>query len=105
MDYRDCLPRFPLLPGQPDRLLADLLDAQTALATVTYYISCWRAHPTMHNSPLSRRHAYAAHEALHEARDIINGVIEQLRIQVAETPLDDDEKSPSNCGAQAPRRS
>jgi uncharacterized membrane protein YccC len=94
MDYRDCLPRFPLLPGQPDRLLADLLDAQTALATVTYYISCWRAHPTTQNSALSRRHAYAAHEALHEARDIVDGVIEQLRIQVAETPLNDDEKKP-----------
>ncbi|MBV8995301.1 MAG: hypothetical protein JO287_16760 [Pseudonocardiales bacterium] len=94
MDYRDCVPSFPLLPGQPDRLLAELLEAQTALAIVAYYVSCWRAYLSAENTPPSRYHSLAAHEALHEARDTIDRVIEELRIQVAGTPLNADEKSP-----------
>jgi hypothetical protein len=92
MDYRDCLPHFPLLPGQPDRLLSELHEAQTALAIVEYHVNCWLAYPFTGNAPPSRHHSYAAHEALHEAREIIDRVIEELRIQVAGTPFDTEEK-------------
>lgn len=94
MDYRDCVPRFPLLPGQPDRLLAELHEAHIALAIVEHYVSCWQARPSTQKPPPSRHHPYAAHEALHEARNIIDRVIEQLRIQVADAPVNADEKMP-----------
>ena len=83
---------FPLLPGQPDRLLSELYQAQTALAIVEYHFSCWRAYPFTGNAPPFRHHSYAAHEALHETREIIDRVIEELRIQVAGTPFDAEEK-------------
>jgi hypothetical protein len=95
MDFRDCFPRFPLLPGQPDRLLAELHEAQTALAIAEHYVSFWRAYPSTEETPSSEYHSYAAHEALHEARDIIDCVVEELRIQVAGGPLDADQK-PTN---------
>lgn len=94
MDYRDCVPRFPLLPGQPDRLLAELHETQTALAIVAYYVSCWRAYPSTDDTLLARHHSYAAYEALREAREIIDRLVEELRIQVAEIPLNSDEKTP-----------
>jgi hypothetical protein len=90
MDYRDCVPRSLLLPGQPDRLLAELHEAQTALAIVESYLGCQPAYPSTENTPASK--SYAAHEALREARDIIDRVIEELAIQVAGIPLDDKEK-------------
>jgi hypothetical protein len=92
MDFRDCFPRFPLLPGQPDRLLAELHKAQTALAIAEHYVSFWRAYPSTKEKPSSEYHSYAAHEALREARDIIDCVVEVLRIQVAGVPLDTDQK-------------
>lgn len=67
MDYRDCFPRFPLPPGQPDQLLFELHEAQNALAIVEHYV-----------------HSGVAHESLHEARNIIDRVVEMLRIEVAE---------------------
>jgi hypothetical protein len=94
MDYRDCVPHFPLLSGQPDRLLAELLEAQSALTIVAYCLRCWRAHPPTRNTLPSRHHLWAAHEALYDARDIIDRVIEELRIQVAEIPWNIDEKTP-----------
>jgi hypothetical protein len=93
MDYRDCFPRFPLLPGQPDRLLAELYEAQTALVTAEYYVSCWCAYPSTTETPSSTYQSSAAHEALHEALDIIDRVVEALRIQVAGTPLTADRKT------------
>jgi len=92
MDYRDCFPRFPLLPGQPDRLLAELHEAQTALAIVDYYISCLNAYPFAENALPRRYHSYAAHDALREARDIIDRLVEELRIQIVGILLDTDEK-------------
>jgi hypothetical protein len=92
MDFRDCFPRFPLLPGQPDRLLAELHEAQTALAIAEHYVSFWRAYPSTEEMPSSEYHSYAAHEALREARHIIDSVIEELRIQVTGVPQDVDEK-------------
>lgn len=92
MDFRDCFPRFPLLPGQPDRLLAELHEAQTALALAEHYVSVWRAYPPTNETPSSEYHSYVAHEALHKARDIIDSVIEELRIQVAGAPPDPDQK-------------
>ena len=94
IDYRDCLPRFPLLPGQPDRLLAELLEAQTALAIVAYYVGCRQAYPFTGSTLPSRHYFCAADEALREARDIVGRVIEEVRIQMAETPLNADEKTP-----------
>jgi hypothetical protein len=92
MDYRDCVPRFPLLPGQPDRLLAELCEVQTALAMVEYHISCWHAYPATENAPPSGRQYYAAHESLCDARGIVDSIVEELRIQVAGIALDADEK-------------
>lgn len=66
MGYRDCFPRFPLPPGQPDQLLSELHEAQNALAIVEHYV-----------------YSSVAHESLHEARNIIDRVIEMLRIEVA----------------------
>lgn len=94
MDYRDCFPRFPLLPGQPDRLLAELHEAQTALAIVEYYISCRNAYPSTEDEQPSRRHSYAAREALREVRDIIDRIVEELRIQIAGIPFAADDKTP-----------
>jgi|SRR5579884_1960874 hypothetical protein len=92
MDYRDCFPRFPLLPGQPDRLLAELHEVQTTLAIVEYYINCWNVSSPAESAPACRRHYYAAHETLREARDIVDDIVEELRVQVAEIVLDADEK-------------
>jgi hypothetical protein len=94
MDFRDCLPRFPLLPGQPDRLLAELYEAQTELAIVAYYFSCWSSFPFAENTALLRRDSCAAHEALYEARDIIDRVVEEARTQVEGISLGADEKTP-----------
>lgn len=93
MDYRDCFPRFPLLPGQPDRLLAELYEAQTALVTAEYYVSCWCAYPSTAETPSSRYQSGEAHKALHEALDIIDQVVEALRIQVAGTSLTADQET------------
>ena len=93
MDYRDCFPRFPLLPGQPDRLLAELYEAQTALAIAEHYVSFWGTCPSTEEMSSSEYHSRAAHEALREARDIIDRVVEELRIQVAGVPLDADRKT------------
>jgi hypothetical protein len=92
MDYRDCFPRFPLLPGQPDRLLAELHEVQTTLAIVEYYINCWNGDSPGGNAPPYGRHYYAAHGALREACDIVDGIVEELRVQVAGIALDVDEK-------------
>jgi hypothetical protein len=93
MDYRDCFPRFPLLPGQPDRLLAELYEAQTALVTAEYYVSCWCAYPSTAETPSSRYQSGEAHKALHEALDIIDQVVKALRIQVAGTSLTADQET------------
>lgn len=90
MDYRDCFPRFPLLPGQPDRLLAELHEAQTALAIVEHYVGHCCGYPSTEETPSGEYHLHAVHEALHEAREIIDRVVEILRIQVAGGPLNDD---------------
>jgi hypothetical protein len=66
-----------------------------ALAIAEHYVSFWRAYPSTEETPSSEYHSYAAHEALHEARDIIDCVVEELRIQVAGGPLDADQK-PTN---------
>ena len=87
MDYRDCVPRFPLLPGEPDRLLAELYEVQTELAIVEYYIRCWMVQPPAGNSPPSGRHSSVALDALRCARDIIDCVIENLRIESVETAV------------------
>jgi hypothetical protein len=92
MDYRDCVPRFPLLPGQPDRLLAELYEVQTALAMVEYHISCWNTYLATESPHPSGRQYYAAHESLCDARGIVDGIVEELRIQVAGITLDADEK-------------
>jgi hypothetical protein len=92
MDYRDCLPRFPLLPGQPDRLLAELHDVQATLAIVEYYINCWNVSTLVEDVPAYGRHYCAAHVTLRKARDIVDGIVEELRIQVAGLSLDADEK-------------
>jgi hypothetical protein len=92
MDYRDCSPRFPLLPGQPDRLLAELHEAQTALAIVDHYMSCRNVYPFTGNAPPSRWRSYAAHDALREACGIIDRLVEELRIQVAAIPFEPDDK-------------
>ncbi len=92
MDFRDCFPSFPLLPGQPDRLLAELHEVQTTLAIVEYYLNCWNAYLPAEDTPPRGRHFYAAHETLREARDIIDGIVEKLRIQVAGITSDHDEK-------------
>ena len=92
MDFRDCFPSFPLLPVQPDRLLAELHEVQTTLAIVEYYLNCWNAYLPAEDTPPRGRHFYAAHETLREARDIIDGIVEKLRIQVAGITLDHDEK-------------
>jgi hypothetical protein len=92
MDYRDCIPRFPLLPGQPDRLLAELCEVQTTLALVQYYIHCWNAHAPAENVRPCRSHYDTVCETLRVACDIVDGVVEELRIQVAGIALDVDEK-------------
>lgn len=92
MDFRDCFPRFPLLPGQPDRLLAELHEAQTVLAIAEHHVSSWRTYSSTKEKPSSGYHSYLAHEALREARNIIDRVVEELRIQVAGVPLDTDQK-------------
>lgn len=92
MDFRDCFPSFPLLPGQPDRLLAELHEVQTTLAIVEYYLNCWNAYLPVEDTPPRGHHFYAAHETLREARDIIDGIVEKLRIQVAGITSDHDEK-------------
>ena len=92
MDSRDCFPRFPLLPGQPDRLLAELHEVQTTLAIVEYYINCWNSYPPAENISSRGRHYYAVRETLREARDIVDGIVEELRIQVAGIALDVDQK-------------
>lgn len=92
MDFRDCFPSFPLLPGQPDRLLAELHEVQTTLAIVEYYLNCWNAYLPAEDTLPRGRHFYAAHETLREARDIIDGIVEKLRIQVAGITSDHDEK-------------
>lgn len=92
MDFRDCYPHFPLLPGQPDRLLAKLHEAQTALTIAEHYVRIWREYPSTNKTPSSEYHPYMAHEALHEARDIIDCVVEELRIQAAGVPMDTDRK-------------
>jgi hypothetical protein len=86
-------PRFPLLPGQPDPLLAELHEVHTPLAIAEHYVSFWRAYPFTKETPSSEFHSYAAQEALRKARDIIDFVVEELQIQVAGVPLDTDQKS------------
>jgi hypothetical protein len=71
MDYRDCFPRVPLLPGEPDRLLAELHEAQIALTIVEHYVSHCCAYSSIDEAPSSECRFHAAHEALYEARDIM----------------------------------
>ena len=61
-------------------------------AIVEYYLNCWNAYLPAEDTPPRGRHFYAAHETLREARDIIDGIVEKLRIQVAGITLDHDEK-------------
>jgi hypothetical protein len=91
MDYRDCFPRFPLPPGQPDELLSELHEAQNALAIVDRYFNLWSTYPSTKETPSSGHHSYVAHEALHEARNIIERVVEVLRIEVAGMPPNADQ--------------
>jgi hypothetical protein len=76
------LPRLlsvPPSPAQPDRLVIELQEARAALAVAGYHIKAWRADPTPEHPPLSL--PYLAHEALHQAGQLIDRIAEMLTIQ------------------------
>jgi hypothetical protein len=87
MDYLD-LPSSPSVQpaaNQPDRLLAELYQAQVALGIAEYHLRLWRANSATGNMPFRAYRAYAAHEAVHEAGGIIDHIAEMLRIEAAGT--------------------
>lgn len=83
MDYRDCFPRFPSSLGELDGLLAELHEAQNALSITEHYVMHWCAYPPTEKTLFSARHSRAAYEALREACNIIDRIVEILRIEAA----------------------
>jgi len=87
MDYPD-LPSSPNAQpaaDQPDRLLAELYQAQVALGIAEYHLRWWRANFATGNMPFRAYRSYAAHETVHEAGGIIDRIAELLRIEAAGT--------------------
>jgi hypothetical protein len=62
-----------------ERLLDEVHNAQAALAAAEHFISF----SPQKVKPGATYHFYATHEALHEARKTIDGVIEMLRTEAA----------------------
>lgn len=82
---------FPPSPDQPDRLLTELHEAQVALTIAEYHIRSWRADPTPGHPPLSL--SYLAHEALHEAGQLVDRIAEMLKIQACGTRATQQDRS------------
>lgn len=74
---------FPLSLDQADALVAELNQAHITLAMAAQYIIVWRRASAHGGNLISAYHSYAAHEALHEARKIVDRVAELLRNEVA----------------------
>ncbi|MBV8992802.1 MAG: hypothetical protein JO287_03655 [Pseudonocardiales bacterium] len=73
----------PPSADQPNRLLGELQEAKTAPAMAEYYLSFRYSH--RHEALFSAHHFCVAHEAVWEARNAIDQVIEMLRIEATET--------------------
>ncbi len=72
------LPSFQPSADKPGGLLAELHEAQGALATAEYHIRLWRANSATGNMPFRAYRAHAAHEALHEAGRVIDCIAKML---------------------------
>ncbi len=79
------LPTFKPAADQTDGLLAELSQAQVALGIAEYHLRLWRANSATGNMPFRAYRAYAAHEAAHEAGEIIDRIAEMLRNDAAGT--------------------
>ena len=64
--------RVRSLTDQPDGLLTDLNEAQSALAIAERYITAWRRDPLIEETRFSTHQANVASDALFEARNVID---------------------------------
>ncbi len=76
---------FPSSTDKPDELLAELHEAQIALAIAEHHIRLWRTNSVTGNRPFRQHHSCVAHEALYESGKTIDRVAEMLKIQVNST--------------------
>ncbi|MGH3774619.1 MAG: hypothetical protein ACRDRR_02600 [Pseudonocardiaceae bacterium] len=79
------VPTFPPFVDEADGLLAEVYQAQAALRIAEYHIRLWRANSATGNMSFRAYRSYAAHEAVHEAGEVIGRIAEMLRIEVIDT--------------------
>lgn len=80
------LPIFSPSADEADGLLAELYQAQAALRIAEYHLRLWRANSATGNMPFRAYRAYAAHEAMGEAGEIVDRISAQIRTEVS--PVD-----------------
>lgn len=81
-------------------LLDELRDAQTALAVAEHRISFWRECPVTEEASCAAYRSYEAHETLLEARNVIDRVVEIVRLEVANTLRHTNEAKPKEAAPQ-----
>lgn len=74
--YPPGLLSFPSSADKPDELLAELHEAQIALAIAEHHIRLWRTNSVTGNRPFRQHHSCVAHEALYETGKTIDRVAE-----------------------------